>query len=348
MIFRQLFDHDSSTFTYLLACEVTREALIIDPVLGRVDRYLQLLEELDLKLAKAVDTHCHADHITALGALRDKTRCITVMSEYTDVDVVSMRVRDGDKIDVGNISLTVLHTPGHTGDSCCFVMDDRVFTGDTLLIRGTGRTDFQQGDAHAAFVSLFNKLMTLPEETFVYPGHDYKGESVSTIAEERAFNPRLQVTSADQYAEIMNSLNLPNPKMMDVAIPANLTIGYQPSDPQIDSQTLGIDEAESLLDTPNILFIDLRETSERQKDGIIKGSLHTPYASLEENIRPGGLLRSLSNDSSSTLLLYCSFGERSALALQALREAGIGNVKHIGGGIEAWKKAGSPLEKISG
>ena len=269
------------------------------------------------------------------------------MGKQSSVDVVSMRVRDGDRIDVGDISLTVLHTPGHTSDSCCFVMDDRVFTGDTLLIRGTGRTDFQQGDAHTAYASLFEKLMTLPDETLVYPGHDYKGDSVSTIAEERAHNPRLQVASADQYADIMNNLNLPNPKMMDVAIPANLSIGYQPDDPQIGSQTLDISEAKLLLDTPNIFFIDLRETSERQKDGIIKGSLHIPYASLDENMHAGGVLKTLSSHSSSALLLYCSFGERSALALEALKEAGMENIKHIAGGIEAWKKAGEPLEKIS-
>ena len=173
MIFRQLFDSESSTYTYLMASRRGGEALIIDPVLDKVDRYLQLLEELDLRLIKAVDTHVHADHITGLGALRDRTRCITVMGEQSGVDVVSMRVAEGDTIDIEGVRLDVVYTPGHTDDSYSFLMDDRVFTGDTLLIRGTGRTDFQHGDAHAQYDSIFNKLLKLPDDTLVYPAHDY-------------------------------------------------------------------------------------------------------------------------------------------------------------------------------
>ena len=225
MIFRQLFDSVSSTYTYLIAGRRGGEALIIDPVLDKVDRYLQLLTELDLKLVKAVDTHVHADHITGLGALRDRTRCITVMGEQSKVDVVSVRVSEGDRIDVDGVSLRAIYTPGHTDDSYSFLMDDRVFTGDTLLIRGTGRTDFQNGDPEAQYDSLFGKLLKLPEDTLVYPAHDYKGDTVSTIAEEKAFNPRLQVRGRAEYVELMNNLNLPDPKMMDVAVPANLRIG---------------------------------------------------------------------------------------------------------------------------
>ena len=183
MIFRQLFDAASSTYTYLMASRRGGEALIIDPVLERVDRYLKLIEELDLRLVKAVDTHLHADHITGLGALRDRTKCITVMGEQSQVDVVSMRVADGDRLDIEGVSLGVIYTPGHTDDSYCFTLNDRVFTGDTLLIRGTGRTDFQNGDARAQYESIFNRLLKLPEETLVFPGHDYKGDSVSTIGE---------------------------------------------------------------------------------------------------------------------------------------------------------------------
>lgn len=195
MIFRQLFDGASCTYTYLLASRRGGEALIIDPVLDRVDRYLQLLEELDLKLIKAIDTHVHADHITGLGALRDRTRCITVMGERSAVDVVSVRAAEGDRVDIEGISLEAIHTPGHTDDSYSFLMDDCIFTGDTLLIRGTGRTDFQNGDPVAQYHSIFDKLLRLPDETLVYPAHDYKGDTVSTIGEEKAFNPRLQVDS---------------------------------------------------------------------------------------------------------------------------------------------------------
>src|SRR6516164_3564009 len=215
MLFRQLFDGVSGTYTYLLASRRGGEALIIDPVIDKVDRYLQLLRELDLRLVKAVDTHLHADHITGLGALRDRTHCITVMGDKSRVDVVSMRVGDGDRLQIEGVELEVLYTPGHTDDSCCFRMDDRVFTGDTLLIRGTGRTDFQNGSARAQYESIFNRLLKLPDETLVFPGHDYKGDSVSTIAEERAHNPRLRVRSPEEYEELMAGLKLANPKMMD-------------------------------------------------------------------------------------------------------------------------------------
>src|SRR4029077_20154497 len=199
MIFRQLFDSVSGTYTYLLASRRGGEAVIIDPVLEKVDRYIQLVNELDLKLVKAVDTHLHADHITGLGALRDRTNCVTVMGEHSKVDVVSMRLADGDTLEIDGVDLDVLYTPGHTDDSYSFVMGDRVFTGDTLLIRGTGRTDFQNGDPRAPYDSLFNKPLKPPDETLVFPAHDYKGETVSTIGEERAFNPRLQVKSVEQY-----------------------------------------------------------------------------------------------------------------------------------------------------
>src|SRR6186713_3691879 len=225
MIFRQLFDQTSSTYSYILASRAGGEALIIDPVLERVDRYLQLIRELNLKLVKAVDTHLHADHITGLGALRDKTHCITVMGEQTKADVVSMRLADGDKLTIEGLALEAIYTPGHTDDSYSFVMPDRVFTGDTLLIRGTGRTDFQNGDARAQYESIFNRLLRLPDDTMVFPAHDYKGETVSTVGEERRYNPRLQVKSVDEYITLMNNLNLSNPKMMDVAVPANMRQG---------------------------------------------------------------------------------------------------------------------------
>src|SRR5262247_4570223 len=293
MIFRQLFDSVSSTYSYLLASRQGGEALIIDPVLERVDRYLQLIRELDLKLVKAVDTHIHADHITGLGALRDRTHCITVMGEQARVDVVSMRVSEGDKLTIEGVALDVLYTPGHTDDSYSFLMTDRVFTGDTLLIRGTGRTDFQNGSARAQYDSLFGKLLKLPEETMVFPAHDYKGDMVSTIGEEKRHNPRLQVKSVDEYIDLMSKLNLPNPKMMDVAVPANLRVGLSQDEIARKGWALTATEAMALIDAANVALVDLREHSEREKHGSIAGSLHAPYPDLKHNLRPGGMLNEL-------------------------------------------------------
>src|SRR5271169_3961195 len=263
MIFRQLFDSTSGTYTYLLASRHGGEALIIDPVLERVDRYLQLVRELDLKLVKAVDTHLHADHVTGLGALRDRTHCITVMGEMTKADVVSMRVADGDRVEIEGLRLDVLYTPEHTDDSYSFLMGDRVFTGDTLLIRGTGRTDFQNGDARAQYESLFGKLLLLPDATLVFPAHDYKGDTVSTIGEEKRYNPRLQVKSIDDYVTLMANLHLPNPKMMDVAVPSNMKIGMAQQEIARRGWALNASQAIALIGRPDIAFIDLREASER-------------------------------------------------------------------------------------
>jgi glyoxylase-like metal-dependent hydrolase (beta-lactamase superfamily II)/rhodanese-related sulfurtransferase len=344
MIFRQMFDATSSTYTYLIASRRGGEALIIDSVLEKVDRYLQLLDELDLKLVKAIDTHVHADHITGLGALRDRTRCITIMGEQSAVDVVSVRVADGDSIDIEGIRLEVMYTPGHTDDSYCFLAGDRVFTGDTMFIRGTGRTDFQNGDARDQYDSIFNKLLKLPNETLVYPGHDYKGDTVSTIGEERAFNPRLQVSSVEEYVEIMDHLNLANPKMMDVAVPANLTIGLSQDEVEAKGWGLSCAEALPLVNLEDAVLVDLRDGAERVRNGFIPGSVHAPYPELEDNIGPGGLLHELAAATGKRLVFYCAFGERSAMAVQAAQEAGITNCCHINGGTDSWKKSGGPLE----
>jgi sulfur dioxygenase len=343
MIFRQLFDSTSGTYTYILASRPGGEALIIDPVLEKVDRYLQLIRELDLKLVKAVDTHLHADHITGLGALRDRTHCITVMGEQTHADVVSMRVAEGDRVEIEGLRLDVLYTPGHTDDSYSYLLPDRVFTGDTLLIRGTGRTDFQNGDPRAQYDSIFNKLLKLPEATLVYPAHDYKGDTVSTIGEEKLFNPRLKVKSMDEYAELMNNLKLPNPKMMDVAVPANMRVGLHQEEVARKGWALTADDAIALRGKPDLALIDLREKSEREKHGIIPGSLHLPYPQLPAEIGPGGILHELAAASGKRLVFYCAFGERSAMAVQAAQDAGLKNAFHIAGGIDAWKKASGPL-----
>jgi sulfur dioxygenase len=345
MIFRQLFDNSSCTYTYLLASRRGGEALLIDPVIDKVDHYLQLLRELDLKLVKAVDTHVHADHISGLGSLRDHTRCVTVMGRKSAADVVSMRVDEGDRIEIETVAMDVLYTPGHTDDSYCFVMADRVFTGDTLLIRGTGRTDFQHGDSRMAYHSLFNKLLKLSDDVLIYPAHDYKGDTVSTIGEEKAFNPRLQVTSADEYADIMDNLNLPNPKQMDVAVPANLSLGFSPQGKTIEERTLTAEDAGRQLGRDDIIFVDLREAGERARDGIIPGSVHLPYGAIDEHVKPGSLLNAIASQTGKNLILYCAFGERSALALETLREAGIENVRHLGGGTDAWIKSSGTMGK---
>ena len=345
MIFRQLFDSASGTYTYLLASRRGGEALIIDPVLERIDRYLQLVRELDLKLVKAVDTHLHADHVTGLGALRDRTQCITVMGEQTHADVVSMRVAEGDRVEIEGVRLNVLYTPGHTDDSYSFVLNDRVFTGDTLLIRGTGRTDFQNGDPRAQYDSIFNKLMKLPDETLVYPAHDYKGETVSTIGEEKFFNPRLKVKSIDEYVDLMNNLKLPNPKMMDVAVPANMRVGLRQEDIARNGWALSAAEAIVLCGRADLAMVDLREHSERDKHGVIAGSLHVPYADLQDTVNAGGLLHELAAATGKRIVFYCAFGERSAMAVQAAQDAGLKSACHIEGGINAWKRANGPLAR---
>ena len=342
MLFRQLFDKQSSTYTYLIAEKRGGEALIIDPVLENVDHYLRLLRELDLKLLKAIDTHIHADHVTGLGALRDTTRCITVMGEQSGVDVVSMRVADGDRVTAGNITLNAMYTPGHTDCSYSFRMDDRVFTGDTLLIRGTGRTDFQNGNAYDQYASLFDMLLKLPDETLVYPAHDYKGDTVSTIGEEKAFNPRLQVSSPDEYADIMESLNLPNPKQMDVAVPRNTSIGFRSDDPWLRDHSLAPDACRPLLDDDSIAFIDLREPGEQERHGRIPGALDIPFNEIA-NAEGELPLSDHRADRGARLVLFCAHGERSALALQVLRENGFDAARHMSAGVEGWRACGGPM-----
>jgi glyoxylase-like metal-dependent hydrolase (beta-lactamase superfamily II) len=221
-MFEQLFDTKSSTYTYIISSGKGREALIIDPVIEHTDEYIKVLKNLDLKLVKVIDTHIHADHITALNELNKRTNCTRIMGEKSKSEVIDLRIKDGETIKVENIEIKSIYTPGHTDCSYCYLMNDRVFTGDTLLINGTGRTDFQSGSPYDAYDSLFNRLLKLPEKTLVYPAHDYNGKKNSTIENEKNNNPRLQVNSKEEYAEIMNNLNLENPIMMDVAVSANL------------------------------------------------------------------------------------------------------------------------------
>ena len=225
MIFKQFFDQKSSTYTYLIASAKGREALIIDPVLENVEDYIKSLNELNLKLVKVIDTHIHADHVTGAGKLRDKTKCATIMGEHTPTDAVEIKVKDDEIIKLDQLQIKALHTPGHTSDSFSFLMDNYLFSGDTLLINGTGRTDFQNGSSTDAYNSIFNRLLKLPDETLLYPAHDYKGEKVSTIGKEKKNNPRLQVKNVDQYIEIMNNLNLQKQVSLDFNISSNLKLG---------------------------------------------------------------------------------------------------------------------------
>ncbi len=222
MIFEQLFDCNSSTYTYIISSGKGREALIIDPVIEHTDKYIKVLENLELKLVKVIDTHIHADHVSGLNELNKRTNCTRIMGENSKSEVIDLKIKDSEKIEIENIKLKAIYTPGHTDCSYSYFMNDRVFTGDTLLINGIGRTDFQNGNSYDAYDSLFNRLLKLPDKTLVYPAHDYNGEKNSTIESEKNNNPRLQVSSKEEFAEIMDNLNLSNPKMMDIAVPANL------------------------------------------------------------------------------------------------------------------------------
>jgi glyoxylase-like metal-dependent hydrolase (beta-lactamase superfamily II) len=225
MIFKQLFDQKSSTYTYFIASSKGREALIIDPVIENVDVYIKLLESMNLKLVKVIDTHIHADHVTGANELKKKTECATIMGEHTPTDAVEIKVKDNEIIQLDHLKIRALYTPGHTSDSFSFLMNNYLFSGDTLLINATGRTDFQNGNARDAYDSIFNKLLKLPDQTLLYPAHDYKGEKVSTIGKEKKYNPRLQVKNVNEYVEIMNNLDLKKPISIDENISKNLKLG---------------------------------------------------------------------------------------------------------------------------
>jgi len=225
MIFKQLFDTKSSTYTYLISSGNGREALIIDPVLENVNEYISILKELDLKLVKVIDTHIHADHVTGASKLKNITKCSTIMGDHTPAESVEIKVKDDEYINLENIKIRAMYTPGHTSDSYSFLMDNYLFSGDTLLINGTGRTDFQNGNAKDAYNSIFNKLLKLPDETLLYPAHDYKGEKVSTIGKEKKQNPRLQISSVDEYIDIMNNLDIKKPSELESNVSRNIKLG---------------------------------------------------------------------------------------------------------------------------
>jgi glyoxylase-like metal-dependent hydrolase (beta-lactamase superfamily II)/rhodanese-related sulfurtransferase len=348
MIFRQLFDTTSCTYSYLLASRRGGEALIIDPVLDQVNRYLEILEELDLELVKAVDTHLHADHATGLGALRDRTRCVTVMGEQTTADVVGMRVHEGDRLRCDGIKADVIYTPGHTDDSYSFLFGDRVLTGDTLMIGGTGRCDFQNGDAAAQYDSIFNKLLRLPDDTLVFPAHDYKGDMVSTIGEERNSNPRLQVGSAEEYEELMNGLDLPPPRLMDVVVPTNRSIGLEQK--ALAERGCAVTPSQFLqtIASPDAMVVDLRENHERARGGAVEGSINIPYSSLKPALQAGGSLKRRLSGFDGRVIFVCSYGEVSAMAVAVANDRGWSNCCHLTGGLNGWLAPGLSHSSESG
>ena len=343
MILKQFKDPVSSTFTYVLAHSQGGEALIIDPVLERVDDYLKFLGENNLRLIKAFDTHIHADHITGLGKLREITGCITILGEHAESHRVSQRVQDGDRIEIDKISLKVLYTPGHTDCSYTLYGHGMLFTGDTLLIRGNGRTDFQNGDPKQLYQSI-EKLLTYPDEVTIYPGHDYKGENQTTIGREKSENPRFANKTQAEFVEIMNNLNLPNPKMMDIAVPANRAFGEDALNSIPDRLNLDFEQASTMMDKS--LFIDLREASEIEKTGHIPGSKFIRYQDLEQqkSDATSDLNRYLSMN--EAIVLYCAYGERSGLALKQIDPEFNKNVYHLLQGINGWIQNKGKVDKV--
>jgi len=337
MLFRQFFDTTSSTYTYLIANKKGAEACIIDPVLEHIENYLKAIKDLDLKLVKVIDTHVHADHVSGISKLRDKTQCIACMGKSQNAsEIVSMEVSDNEKFKVGDLELRALFTPGHTDDSYCFLLNNKIFTGDTLLIGGTGRTDFQNGNAEDQYNSLFNVVLKLDDSVLVYPAHDYKGETVTTIGFERKTNPRLQVKSKQEYVDLMSSLNLPNPKLMDIVVPKNRKHGVRLKI-QMQSNGINVQQLKTMMNQKKVKLIDVREDFEIQRDGLIEKSIQVPYTQIENFFQNIEL-----SQSTDQFVLYCHSGQRTYLALQKLKNS---NIYHLAGGILNWLEAGESVQR---
>lgn len=358
MFFKQLFDKESSTLTYVIADLKSSEAAIIDPVKSEIETYKTLLAEYGLTLKFSLETHVHADHITASGLLRQSLKCLTGVSQACDAKLADIQIKECDKFQLGqNETITALSTPGHTAGSMSFVWRDKVFTGDSLLIHGCGRTDFQGGDAGVLYDSITQKLFSLPDETLVYPGHDYKGFRVSSILQEKLLNPRLAGKSREEFITMMNNLDLPKPKLIDIAVPANRYCGIDEDDEiQASDVNLSINsgrlltssqlvaqikteiseitpsEVANMLDQNDVILIDIREPSEYEESAIPsahfipRGVLEFKILELEKVLNP-----------QNKIILYCRSGNRSALAAASLSKMGFRNVLSMIGGYEAWK-----------
>jgi sulfur dioxygenase len=351
MLFRQLFDPETSTYTYLLADETTRDAIIIDPVLTQIERDLGLIEDLGLQLRYALDTHVHADHVTALGSLRERIGVTTVVSERAGVGCADILVKEGDTLQFGAHRIEIVETPGHTSGCLSYVLSDRTmaFTGDALLIRGCGRTDFQEGSAHDLYRSVHDKLFTLPAHTLLYPGHDYKGRTVTTVDEERRLNPRLgRGNSEERFVEIMHDLALAYPKYIDVALPRNIRCGLaavtaEPAPARrwapVEISVGGIPEVAPewvALHGREVRLVDVREPDELVGElGHIDGAEPLPLAQLP------GPLETAPRD--YPIVFVCRSGGRSGKAALSLTMLGFEQVASMRGGMRAWNQRRYPI-----
>ncbi|NOQ36299.1 MAG: MBL fold metallo-hydrolase [Methylococcaceae bacterium] len=358
MIFKQLFDDATWTYTYLIADPKTKEAVFIDPVNTHVDDYLKLLDDDELTLKYSLETHVHADHITAGGLLRQKTGAQTAVSSLCGAETADIQIEDGDVFEFADgEKIKVISTAGHTAGSISFLWRDRLFSGDSLFIGGCGRTDFQGGSAGDLYDAITQRLFTLPDDTLVYPGHDYQGRWVSNIHQERTNNPRLSGKSREEFIEIMENLNLPNPKLIDEAVPANRYCGLDEDECQdamvrrdlkLPKRNMGtaadkvaaakqqitevtVEIAKQLIAEGNINVVDVREGGEYEA-GHIEDAILLPRGVLEFKV--GGVVQLA--DKSGAILVYCRTGGRSALAAQTLQDLGYNNVLSVAGGFEAW------------
>jgi sulfur dioxygenase len=359
MIFRQLLDPDTSTYSYLLAADSTHEAIIIDPVREQIARDTELIEELDLLLVGALETHVHADHVTSAGALRERFGCRLFVGEQSGVLTADEQLQEGDLVVFGDCALQTFATPGHTSGCVTFYCEQEgmAFTGDALLIRGCGRTDFQQGDAETLYRSVHDWILCLSETTRLYPGHDYRGRTVTTVREERQFNPRLGSSkTAAEFAQIMNGLKLAFPKRIDEAIPANMASGITEPDEAKPSTEASDDWApiERTADGVPVVnprwvaahgndlhIIDVREHIEFCGPlGHIEGSELVPLSQLGKACVDWNR-----NDS---IVLVCAYGTRSGKAAKLLEEQGFPQVVSLHGGMTRWADENLPRAEVMG
>jgi glyoxylase-like metal-dependent hydrolase (beta-lactamase superfamily II)/rhodanese-related sulfurtransferase len=343
MIFRQLYDAVSSTYTYLLADEHSRQALLIDPVFEQIHRDLALLRELNLALKVVVDTHAHADHVTAAWMLKQKTGCRIALADAVGAQQVDLPLKHGDLVELDGVSLEVRATPGHTNGCLSFVLSDQsmVFTGDALLIRGCGRSDFQEGDAARLFDSITRQIFVLPDNCAIYPAHDYSGRTRSSVAEEKAFNPRVGGNANERdFVQYMNAMQLPHPKKIDEALPANMRSGMpadgrMPQEPDwadIRVSFAGVPEVEPewvMQNQPSVTILDVRDADEIDESlsGLLN-LIHIPLAQLRARVDE------VPKD--KPVVTLCRSGKRSSLALGILKAAGHSQVANIQGGMLHW------------
>lgn len=346
MLLRQLFDHETWTYTYLLGDEETGEAVLIDPVIDQVERDIKLMNELGLKLVYTIDTHAHADHITAAGLLRKRLGCKAVMSAAAGAEGVDVAVKDGDRVKFGNVELEVRATPGHTEGCITLVTRDHeyAFTGDALFVRGTGRTDFQQGSAETLYRSIHDKIFTLPDDTIICPAHDYRGMSFTTVGEEKRHNPRVgDGKTEDEFVAIMDQLNLPAPKKLDIAVPANLHVGVVPPSSMsgeplpergwavIERSPDGIPEVTVDWVAEHkgaVRLVDVREVDEAESDGKIDGVDVVPMGTVDE--------ASKAWDKEIPVITICRSGRRSGRVALELEKLGFKRIASMRGGMVAW------------